>query len=336
MSWSKVTSTGRSLNTKVAAISVDDQFAEITKRCQEKLQQYILTNVKEIPHVSVENKDKTGNQVRAYGAVVDLEFKGIHCVGKILYPLFFDFDTDPPRMENMLEKFFKEIKLLSKMSHPNIVKFYGIYYKQDPSLSMKLPVLVMGKMECSLTQYLSTHEKGSIPEDLMFNILLDVSKGLVYLHEEMKVAHRDLSSNNILLAADLNAKIAHLGSARVLDRPGGWNSLAKLTRKPGTQDFMPPEALEDPPQYTVSVDVFSFGCVIIHLCTHKWPEPASLSKVKNNISEIERRKRYILEMTDSCLLPMVLQCLAEKSTHRPASADLVSSLQAKLEESMLL
>ena len=160
----------------------------------------------------------------------------------------------------MLENFFEEIKLLSKMDHPNIVKFLGIYYKQDSSLSLEFPVLVMEKMQYSLTEYLTTHKKGSILEDTALNILLDASKGLVYLHSEMKVAHRDLSSNNILLTTNLSAKISDLGSARVLDRPGGWNSQAKLTKTPGTIDFMPPEALEDPPKYTVSVDVFSFGC----------------------------------------------------------------------------
>ena len=66
--------------------------------------------------------------------------------------------------------------------------------------------------------------KKSIPEDQTpsqtLNVLLNaVSKGF---HEETKVAHRDLSSNNILLAADLNAKITDLESARVLDGPGGW------------------------------------------------------------------------------------------------------------------
>jgi len=111
----------------------------------------------------------------------------------------------------MLTKFYEEIKLLSKMNHSNIVQFLGIYYRKDSLL----PVLVMEKMECDLDQYLSTHKKGSMPDDKVCGILLDISKGMVYLHEEMKVAHRDLSSRNILLTAGLSAKIADLGSVRV-------------------------------------------------------------------------------------------------------------------------
>ena len=161
---------------------------------------------------------------------------------------------------------------------------------------------------------------------------MDVSKGLVYLHEEMQVAHRDLSSKNILLTARLSAKIADLGSARVLDRPGGWASHVQLTTQPGTTDFMPPEALEESPKYTVSVDVFSFGCVTIHLCTHKWPTPIGKTTEGKIISEFGRRQKYISDMNYSYLLPIIKHCLEEQTTKRPTSRYLLSLLEAKMEE----
>ena len=290
--------------------------AQVMGRFSPGLKPYILKNISEVPE---KGKDINAYRRGSDAEVIDLDWRGTKCVGKILHPIFFESDTTG--MQCKVEKFLKEIKLLSEMNHPNVVKFLGTYSKQLPSLSFELPVLVMERMECSLTQYLSTHEKGAIPEDKAFHILLDVAKGLVYLHEKMKVAHRDLSSNNILLAADLSAKIADLGSARVLDRPGGWNSLVQLTRQPGTLDFMPPEALEDPPRYTVSVDVFSFGCVTIHLCTHKWPTPIGRTAQDSIISEFDRRREYILEMNHSDLISVVKQCLEDSSEKRPTSAD---------------
>ena len=143
----------------------------------------------------------------------------------------------------------------------------------------------MERLQFSLTDFLETHKKGSVPEATALSILFDVSKGLVYLHEVQQVAHRDLSSNNILLSAHMHAKIADLGSAHVLDRPGGWNFRASLTIQPGTQDFMPPEALQDPPRYTVSVDVFSFACVMMHLFMHQWPKPLGQTVDGKVISE---------------------------------------------------
>ena len=190
----------------------------------------------------------------------------------------------------------------------------------------------MEKMKYSLTEYLSTHKKGSMQEVKALGILLDISKGLVYLHENIGLAHRDLSSNNILLTADLRcAKIADFGSARILDMPGGWNPYARLTAQPGAVDFMPPETLVEKPVYGVSVDVFSFGCVIIHLHTHTWPTPVPVPKGEF-ISEIDRRQKYISEMGDSFFLPMVNQCLEELSNKRPTSREVMSLLLARVAE----
>ena len=120
-----------------------------------------------------------------------------------------------------------------------------------------------------MARYIETTHKGVLPDVKIAEILCDVARGLEYLHEGCSepLAHRDLSSNNILLTSTLHAKIADFGSARVLDRPGGWNSAAKLTKTPGIVIFMPPETWESPLCYTTAVDIFSFGCVIIYLVT---------------------------------------------------------------------
>ena len=237
-----------------------------------------LKDVREIPKDETEKAYSDFKQ-GTYGKVIDLDWGGTLCVGKVLHSIFFAPHTDCAGVRELLSKFFKEIKLLSELKHPSIVQFLGLYYRKDSSL----PVLVMEKMEYSLTEYLSILKKGSIREAKALSILLDVSKGLVYLHEEIGFAHRDLSSNNILLNADMGAKIADFGSARILDKPGGWNLYARLTTQPGAVDFMPPESLLEMPDYDVSVDVFSFGCVVIHVCTHTWPTPVPVP-IKENLS----------------------------------------------------
>ena len=291
-------------------------ISEVSQEYKASLQQFVLADVR------LRNTNSVGETRKgAYGEVVDLMYGETKCVGKVLHPEFFATGTDPDGMRHMLEKFYEEIQLLSRMEHPNIVRFLGLTYQQGSSL----PVLVMEKMAISLNQYLTTHEKGSISRERGRKILLDVVKGLVYLHEKIKVAHRDLSSNNILLDSQSNAKIADLGSARVLDTPGGWGMFEKLTVQPGVLDFMPPEALLSNPVYTVSVDVFSFACVIIHVCTHKWPTPVHVTKGKY-ITEIERRKKYILQMGDSYLVPIVKKCLDELRTFRPTSKEVLTIL----------
>ena len=136
----------------------------------------------------------------------------------------------------------------------------GIYYKQSQNAAVALPVLVMEKLECSLARYIETTHKDVLPDVKITEILCDVARGLVYLHEGCSepVAHRDLSSNNIRLTA----KIADFGSACVLDRPGGWNSAAKLTKSPGTAIFMPlcRDMGKSPLLYNCSGYLFSWLC----------------------------------------------------------------------------
>ena len=84
------------------------------------------------------------------------------------------------------------------------------------------------------------------------SILHDVAEGLSYLHSRNPpVIHRDLSPNNILLKhlpLLPVAKIADLGVAKVIN-VDDTKSKQYLTKAPGTVHFMPPEALEDDPQY---------------------------------------------------------------------------------------
>ena len=242
---------------------LEHSIRQITEFVKQQGNMSRLKNVKEIPQ---EQNESESMKVGSYAKIINLNYNDTHCVGKVLHSTLFGFSTDPSRIQGLLEKWFSEIKLISEIEHQNIVKFIGIW-KQDFSL----PVLVMEKMECSLTECLNKNEKGSIPEDKVLNILLDVSKGLAYLHDVMKVVHRDLSFNNILLAADLRAKITNLGSAYALGRPRGCITNGELTEHPDTLEFMPPEVLKQPPVYTASIDVFLFGCVIIHLGTHEWP-----------------------------------------------------------------
>ena len=302
------------------------------------LEPYVLKNIEEIKDPSA--PDRRG----ASGLIIDLHWEGKQYVGKELHGIFFEHGNAVEGMRTTLEKFCKEIKVMSKLKHDNIVRFYGIYYKQLQSVTVTLPVLVMEKLECSLRMYIETTHKDDASNLKIAEILYGVAKGLEYLHEccSEPLAHRDLSSNNILLTATFHAKIADFGSARVLDRPGGWNSSAKLTDVPGTLDFMPPETWENPPRYTTAVDIFSFGCIIIHLVTWKWPAPDGPTRwvtgllgnqVRQIVSELDRRQKWIAMIgKNHPLLPIAKQCLQDKDSNRPKCWQLQQSCEKILEQ----
>ena len=273
--------------------------------------------------ISVE-KERKDEKRGAFGKVIELDQNGTVLVGKHLHEIFFTIDVAVDDKRCILQKFFQEIKLLKEMDHPNIVRFVGLHYENSGS---PVPLLVMEKMESSLTEFLASKKKGSFPRHQVLQILLDIVEGLEYMHEKKQVVHRDLSSNNVLLTINLRAKIADFGSARLLETSKGWKAATALSTQPGTQDFMPPEALQQNPRYTVSVDMFSFGCVMIHLITHQWPQPVGKTKDGKVITEFERRHHHISNIdSDDPLLPIIKECLQDRERDRPTSQDVKSSL----------
>ena len=109
-----------------------------------------------------------------------------------------------------------------------------------------------------------------------------------------------------------------------------------MTRKSsvkGTQAFMSPEALVDPPKYDEKLDVFSYGNVIITTVTHKWPNPGPPTKSEGGkiigFSEIQRREQYFHYFTPTeseVFLPIVRGCLENLPKDRPTSIQLVTQM----------
>lgn len=92
------------------------------------------------------------------------------------------------------------------------------------------------------------------------NIILDVARGLAYLHYGIKPAiyHRDIKANNILLDSDLKAKVADFGLA--VQNSEGQSHMTR--RVAGTHGYLAPEyALYG--QLTEKSDVYSFGILIL-------------------------------------------------------------------------
>jgi len=108
----------------------------------------------------------------------------------------------------------------------------------------------MEHMQENLTSLVEKYP--NIPMLIKLSMLLDVSKGLWYLHShDPPIAHEDLTLNNILLNNQLVAKISDLGIAKVI------RTLSKKVKTCSSRaaDFMGPESITEVPEYGPPLDV---------------------------------------------------------------------------------
>ena len=258
--------------------------------------------------------------VGTYGKVFEVEFCGTVYAAKEIYSILVQ-GVRREEFEATKKAFLTECLQSSSLGHANVVTFLGVYNPGGQSL---LPVLVMERMQESLT---SVVEKcPNIPMYVKLSMLLDVSRGLWYLHaHHPPIVHQDLSPNNVLLTSQFVAKISDLGIAKVIQA----GSKKTKTRAPGTVDFMPPEALLETPEYGPPLDVFSYGGVILHVVNQEWPKPLHYvmtdptTKKRVALSEVQRRKEHIDKMSGdpAGLQSLVEQCLDDDSAVRPPTSD---------------
>ena len=266
--------------------------------------------------------------IGAYGKVFTVQYRGNTYAAKEIHSILIG-EASQEEKEAVKRNFLRECHYCSKLCHPNIVTFLGVYFPNE-----NLPVMVMELMDGTLTEYV---KKQVLSMETKFSILYDVSSGLNYLHSyKPPIIHRDLSPNNVLLISQkqkLVAKISDLGVAKVLEAA----TKSILTKAPGTRDFMPPEALVEKPRYDTSLDIFSYGGIVLHVINQEWPTPCdsilrdpSTNKPIAVLSEVECRQQYLDKMSQSSgkvLEPLVIACLNDDPTKRPVIATVLRILE---------
>ena len=264
----------------------------------------------------------------ANGRILEAKWEGTEVAVKEIHSIFMN-EVSEPEFQAFKQSFLRECEQSSRLRHPNIVRFFGIYLPPRA----RVPSLVMERLHCSLTNLLE--QTPVIPMGTKLSILYDVSLGVRYLHSRTPpIIHRDLSSNNVLLSKGMEGKIGDLGTARLVDP----RRQSQMTQAPGTMHFMPPEALEDMSTviYGRELDVFSFGCVMLHTLSHQWPTPLQavttdpVTFEMKARSEVERRRSYFDRIDRSrlgVLISLIESCLSNLPKNRTSIVELCEQLE---------
>ena len=258
----------------------------------------------------------------SYATILELEYMGLKCAGKKIHEILLGQGLS----SYTARRFGEECFLLSQIRHPNIVQFLGVYVQSNA----ELPMLVMEFLPTNLSSCIEKH--GVLPCEIIYSVLLDVALGLCYLHGQIPpIIHRDLSSNNVLLTPNMTAKISDLGVARIVNLTP--LQVSHMTQTPGTPAFMPPEVMVANPKYDMSIDEFSYGILMIHVLSGRWPDPQvgptrSQSGKLIPVSEAERRDIFLQIIgRDHPLMGLILKCIDNDQKQRIHASRIVDRLK---------
>ena len=221
-------------------------------------------------------------------------FRGLRVAAKCLYEqLVYPYHR---------EIFQREMSFAAKLRHPNLLQFIGATV--EPAM-----IILTEVMPTSLRALVN---RTRLTNKQIVSIALDVARALNYLHlmRPHPILHRDLSSANVLLEPTpedgWRAKVSDYGTANF--------SQCLQTVNPGSPVYSAPEA-HNPEMQSAKMDIYSFGVLLIEMCTSRFPEPSL-------------RPRLIPTIAHAQLVALIRSCLAPDRHQRPRCSVVIERLDA--------
>ncbi|KAJ0866157.1 putative protein kinase RLK-Pelle-SD-2b family [Helianthus annuus] len=237
------------------------------------------------------------------------------------------------------KSFLAEVQTIGSIHHVNLVRLRGFSaWKSQQFLVYEF--MSNGSLDRWIYHGVREHV---LEWKCRKKIILDVAKGLAYLHEEcrQKIIHLDIKPQNILLDSDFNAKVSDFGLSKLIDR----NQSQVMTTMRGTPGYLAPEWLSS--VITEKVDVYSFGIVLLEiLCGRKnfdrsqpeeswlllsvfqkcWEQGMLLDMVDKYSEDMETHSSEVVEM-----MKVASWCLQYDYTKRPSMSTVVKVLEGVME-----
>ncbi|KAJ7952889.1 putative Kinase [Quillaja saponaria] len=163
------------------------------------------------------------------------------------------------RDTNSIDQVMNEIKLLTSVSHPNLVRLLGCCIEDGEQ------ILVYEYMpNGTLSEHLQRERGKGLPWTVRLTIAAETAHAIAYLHNAMNppIYHRDIKSSNILLDYNFNSKVADFGLSRL-----GMAETSHISTAPqGTPGYVDPEYHQNF-HLSDKSDVYSFGVVLVEIIT---------------------------------------------------------------------
>ena len=233
------------------------------------------------------------------------------------------------RIPNRLLRFQHEARILSTLSHPNVLAIFDVGEQND------VRYLVSEFLEGqSMREVLAA---GALPRRKATEYALEIAKGLAAAHEK-GVVHRDLKPDNIFITGDDRVKILDFGLAKQTPTESAAEESPTMTVPTpttpgtimGTVGYMSPEQVRG---QTVDhrSDIFSFGAVLYEMVSGRRTFSGESSVetmnaiLKEDVPELYGSGGHVSPGLDR----IIRRCLEKKPERRFQSAsDLAFAIEA--------
>ncbi|KAF8388572.1 hypothetical protein HHK36_027247 [Tetracentron sinense] len=234
------------------------------------------------------------------------------------------------------EDFDREVRILGKARHPNLMTVKGYY------LTPQLKLLISdytpnGSLNSKL------HGRSTSTPSLSwanrFKIALGTAKGLAHLHQSFRppIIHYNLKPSNILLDENYNPKISDFGLARLLTK---LDKHVISSRFQSALGYVAPELACQSLRVNEKCDIYGFGVMILELVTGRRP----VEYGEDDVVILSEHVRVLLEQGNvlDCVDPSMreypedevlpvlklgLVCTSQIPSSRPSMPEVVQILQ---------
>lgn len=195
----------------------------------------------------------------------------------------------------VITKFYKECAIVKGLSHPNIVKISHIFTKNDC-----YSIFFEYRTSITLKKIIGRIKKSNHLCAIAKIITQQLLTGLNYLNNEMKICHRDLKPDNILVCRkDFHAIITDFGSSfSFSDYKEDW-----IVSPNGTLEFLPPELKTN--SFNIDyykIDIFSLGVILGLIYTEKTSSEKDFNNAKDFLNANSLKDKCLEENPNLRLL----------------------------------
>jgi serine/threonine-protein kinase len=159
-----------------------------------------------------------------------------------------------------VDRFLREARAMARIDHPNVVSCYAV--GEDKGNHYVAMELIEGR---SMQDWLNQLGRLPVPDAVL--VTLVAAEALDYAHS-LKMIHRDIKPDNLLVTDKGQIKVSDLGLAKATDED---LSMTQSGTGLGTPHYMPAEQARNAKHVDHRCDIYALGCTLYHFVTGQLP-----------------------------------------------------------------